>query len=37
MIRVSLLDNHPVICDAIKALLANSDDIEIVSSANSFE
>jgi len=37
MIKVSLLDEHPVFCDALKALLANSDDIEIVSVANTFD
>ncbi len=37
MIKVSLLDKHPVFCDALTALLADSDDISIVTSANSFE
>jgi two-component system response regulator NreC len=36
MIKVSLLDKHPVICDAICALLSNSDDIEIVSKSTNF-
>lgn len=34
MIKVSLLDEHPIICDAITALLADSQDIEIVTVAN---
>lgn len=29
MIKVSIVDEHPVICDAIKALLHDADDIEI--------
>ncbi len=36
MIRVSLIDEHPVICDAITALLSDVDDISIVSSSNTF-
>ncbi len=36
MIKVSLLDSHPVICDAIAALLSDTSDISIVSKANSF-
>ncbi len=36
MIKVSLLDKHPVICDAISALLSDSEDIEIVSTSVSF-
>ncbi len=36
MIRVSLIDEHPVICDAITALLADTDDVMVVSSSNSF-
>lgn len=37
MIKVALLDDHPVFCDALTALLADSDDIEIVCVANTFE
>ena len=37
MIKVSLIDKYPVICDAIKALLSDADDIQIVSVANSFD
>lgn len=29
MIKVSIVDEHPIVCDAIKALLHDSDDIEI--------
>ena len=29
MIKVSIVDQHPVVCDALKALLHNADDIEI--------
>ncbi len=36
MIRVSLIDEHPVICDAFTALLSDVDDIDIVSSSNTF-
>jgi two-component system response regulator NreC len=36
MIRVSLIDEHPVICDAFTALLSDADDIDIVSSSNTF-
>ena len=36
MINVSLIDEHPVICDAFTALLSDVDDISIVSSFNSF-
>jgi two-component system response regulator NreC len=36
MINVSLIDEHPVICDALAALLADADDINIVSSSNTF-
>ena len=36
MINVSLIDEHPVICDALTALLADADDINVVSSSNSF-
>ncbi len=31
MINVSIVDEHPVICDAISALISNADDIEVVS------
>ncbi len=36
MIKVSLIDEHPIICDAITALLSDVDDITIVSSSNTF-
>ncbi len=36
MIRVSLIDEHPVICDAFTALLSDAADIDIVSSVNTF-
>jgi len=36
MIRVSLIDEHPVICDAFTALLSDVADIDIVSSVNTF-
>ncbi len=36
MIKVALIDEHPVICDAISALLSNIDDITIIGSSNSF-
>ena len=31
MINVSIIDEHPVFCDALKALISNADDIHIVS------
>jgi two-component system response regulator NreC len=31
MINVSIIDEHPVICDALSALISNTDDITIVS------
>jgi len=31
MINVSIIDEHPVFCDALKALISNVDDIDIVS------
>lgn len=31
MINVSIIDEHPVICDALRALLLNADGIEVVS------
>lgn len=34
MIRVALVDEHPVVCDAIKTLLAGADDIEMTFTAN---
>ncbi|MDP2721881.1 MAG: response regulator transcription factor [Bacteroidales bacterium] len=37
MIRVALIDEHPVVCDAIKALLAGADDIEVTFTATSIE
>ena len=36
MIKVSLIDEHPIICDALTALLSDVDDISIASSNNSF-
>ena len=36
MIKVSLIDEHPVICDALTALLSDVEDISIASSCNSF-
>ncbi len=36
MIKVSLIDEHPVICDALTALLSDTEDVAIVSSSNSF-
>ena len=37
MIRVALIDEHPVVCDAIKALLAGVDDIEVTYTATTIE
>ncbi len=37
MIKVSVIDEHPVVCDAFKALLAGVDDIDIVSLSNTFD
>ncbi|MFK5857639.1 MAG: response regulator transcription factor [Bacteroidota bacterium] len=37
MIKVSLIDEHPVICDAITALLSDVEDINIVGSHNTFK
>ena len=34
MIRVAVLDEHPVVCDAISALLYKADDLEISCCAN---
>lgn len=36
MIKVSLIDEHPVIRDALTALLSNADEVSIVSSSNTF-
>ncbi len=36
MIKVSLIDEHPVICDALTALLSHTDDVVVVSSSNTF-
>ena len=36
MINVSLIDEHPVICDAFIALLSDVDDINVVGSFNTF-
>ncbi len=35
MIKVALVDKHPVVCDAIQSLLHNADDIEISSCSRS--
>ncbi|MEJ2593855.1 MAG: response regulator transcription factor [bacterium] len=35
MIKVALVDKHPVVCDALEALLSGMDDIEIVGSRSS--
>ena len=32
MIRVALVDEHPVVCDAMEAMLGGIDDIEVVGS-----
>jgi two-component system response regulator NreC len=37
MIKVTFIDKHPVICDALKALLKDVDDIEVVGCNNSFD
>lgn len=36
MIKVSLIDEHPVICDALTALLSDVDDVMVVGSSKSF-
>lgn len=36
MIKVSLIDEHPVICDALTALLSDVDDVMVASSSGSF-
>lgn len=36
MIKVSLIDEHPIICDAITALLSDVDDVSVVSSNSTF-
>lgn len=36
MIRVSLIDEHPVLCDALTALLSDIEDVSVVGSSNTF-
>ena len=36
MIEVAIIDKHPIICDALTALLSDVDDINIAYSCNSF-
>jgi len=35
MINVAIIDEHPVICDALSALIRNADDIDVVSCSSS--
>lgn len=37
MIKLSIVDEHPVVCDAIKALLKDADEIEVNQSSNSVQ
>ncbi len=37
MIRIALVDEHPVVCDAIAALLSDAEDIELTFTAHSVE
>jgi len=37
MINVSIIDEHPVIYEAISALISNTDDIEVVSTTTSVD
>jgi two-component system response regulator NreC len=37
MIKVAIVDEHPIVCDALKALLKNADDIDIVSTASNID
>lgn len=37
MIKVAIVDKHPVICQALTALLKNADDIEIVFACSRFD
>lgn len=37
MIRMALVDEHPVVCDAIKALLADVEDIDLTYTAHTVE
>jgi two-component system response regulator NreC len=37
MIKVALVDKHPVICDALAALLKDADDIEITGCNQTFD
>ncbi len=37
MIKVSLIDEHPIICDAIAALLSDIDDVIIASTAKNIK
>lgn len=35
MIKVALVDKHPVVCDALKSLLQDADDIELIKNSRS--
>ena len=37
MIKVAIVDEHPVVCDALGALLQNADDIQIVASCSTID
>ncbi len=37
MIKVALVDKHPIICDAFSALLKDADDIEITGCSQTFD
>jgi DNA-binding NarL/FixJ family response regulator len=37
LIKVSIVDEHPVVCDAIKALLSDAEDIEIDKCSSSID
>lgn len=37
MIKVSIVDKHPIVCDAIKALLCDADDIHISQCSSSID
>jgi len=37
MIKVALVDKHPVICDAINALLRGADDVEVTGCNQTFD
>ncbi|MBC8321532.1 MAG: response regulator transcription factor [Bacteroidetes bacterium] len=36
MIKVSLIDEHPIVCDALTALLSDAEDVTVISSNNTF-